>query len=1091
MKVIFTFLFFLVIVGIGFGQTTTIDFETAGAGYTPSTTFGSGNTDVFNRTNTSINGNSTYHWAAEDINGNPSISLSQIDITGATSFTFAIDLSYDNAGAWDATDEFIITYSTDGGSNYTNLLAVQHINSDGYNNPAALDLDFDGNGDPGHELSTSTFNTYTTSSISLSSKTTLDIKLQFNNLTSNGEGILIDNIVITQSSGAANSNDSKITKTPSWSEPTNIAYTSYDAANTLTTANSLEIASFTIVDGDGSTADADAVSTKLTDLSVDIDNWSNVKAIAIFDGTTNVGEITTMAATVSFSSLTIEALDDGTKDFTLRATFDTYQTDNQNIKYTISAATADNAGSIFAAADAGAATTDNTGNNNKIVVTADRVKVMENMQSVQVNQDFGLDIFAVDINNNTDEDATQSVTLAISTGSGSLSSATGTTQSFANGMYSWFDLQYDVIGDFKIEGQCASLTNGLSALMTAFGDSESDIIKASGWSEPTNIAYTTYSASSGLTTANSIEVAKFTIRDGGSDNTDNDAASTKVTDLEINIPNYSIIAAVALFDGSTNIAEVTNISGSNIAFNSISAGITAADNSTKDFSVYMTFKTAVTDNDNFQITISSVTAASTGSGFAEYHGGGAATDNSGDNNKIEVTADRLDFTIDKPTNSVTNATNFDVEVEAIDINKNRDLDATNSITLVKATGTGILSSATGLTQSLSSGVYSWTDVQYDTEEDFTIEAQTASLTNITSSTITCAAPSVAPAVDSLYISEVSEGPNYVSEFLELYNPSITAIDLSNVSIVRMSGSSVEEIKALADFAGDLTVPAKGYLVISRGADRAAFESDWPSFPSTAKFIQGNDKLYFATSTARRWRITYDDGAKAVTTIDDSQNTVAGSGNTSNQTTPGNWTTTSYSGNSSPGARNANSELPIQLISFTAKANSNFINLKWQTATETNNDFFSIERSYNAKDFEELGIVSGAGNSNTKQYYKYLDKSANLQNTIYYRLKQTDYDGKYTYSKIISVNGQTSHWELINSYVNDKKLILTINSTFVDNSSLEVMDVSGRIVLRKEINMQKGINTYRIDLNRYSNGLYFVRIVNNANKTVANTKLILK
>ena len=196
------FLFLCPIIAV-FGQVTTIDFEAVIDPFTPSTTYGTGNTDTFNKTNTAINGNSTNHWVAEDMNsGNPFIDLDQIIVSGSTSFTFAIDLSYNNTAAWDATDEFIITYSIDGGA-YQNLVAVQHINSDGFNNPAALDLDFDGNGDVGQELSTSAFVTYTTASIPLSANSTLDIHLQYNNLTSGNEGIFIDDIVITEVLGSS------------------------------------------------------------------------------------------------------------------------------------------------------------------------------------------------------------------------------------------------------------------------------------------------------------------------------------------------------------------------------------------------------------------------------------------------------------------------------------------------------------------------------------------------------------------------------------------------------------------------------------------------------------------------------------------------------------------------------------------------------------------------------------------------------------------------------------------------------------------------------------------------------------------------
>ena len=184
---------------IGFSQVTTIDFETAGAGYTPSTTYGTGNTDAFNRTNTAINGNSTYHWVAEDLaTGNPTIALDQINITGATSFTFSVDLSYADDTRWDIVDQLQITYSVDGGT-YQNLMWVQSIpDGDNFNAPAALDLAFDGDGDVGQEISTTAFTTFTTSAIALSSNSTLDINFRFVNLTAGGEGIFIDNIVITE-----------------------------------------------------------------------------------------------------------------------------------------------------------------------------------------------------------------------------------------------------------------------------------------------------------------------------------------------------------------------------------------------------------------------------------------------------------------------------------------------------------------------------------------------------------------------------------------------------------------------------------------------------------------------------------------------------------------------------------------------------------------------------------------------------------------------------------------------------------------------------------------------------------------------------
>ena len=203
--------------------TTTIDFETAGDGYTPSATSGSGWTDVFNRTNynmTIVTNEDGYYWACEDLPiSNPYIDLDQIDISGAASFIFSIDLLAHHYDDWDSSDELLITYSLDGTS-YQNLMWIQSMPGSGSNTPAGIDLGFDGDGDcgalttlssrstgtesaSGCAVSVSDFSTFSTSTINLSSNSTLDIRLQFNNLTSTDEGLYIDNIVIQTNSGSS------------------------------------------------------------------------------------------------------------------------------------------------------------------------------------------------------------------------------------------------------------------------------------------------------------------------------------------------------------------------------------------------------------------------------------------------------------------------------------------------------------------------------------------------------------------------------------------------------------------------------------------------------------------------------------------------------------------------------------------------------------------------------------------------------------------------------------------------------------------------------------------------------------------------
>lgn len=214
-----TLLLLFAVVFNNFSQiTTVINFETEGDGYNPSATEGSGWTDVFNRTNhnmTIVTNEDGYYWAIEDLSAltNPSIDLDQINVSGATSFTFQVDLLAHHYDDWDASDELLITYSLDGGS-YQNLMWIQSMPGSTSNTPAGLDLGFDGDGDcgatttlpsrssgtessSGCTVSSSNFETFSASTINLLNNSTLDIKFQFNGFQAGDEGIYIDNIKIT------------------------------------------------------------------------------------------------------------------------------------------------------------------------------------------------------------------------------------------------------------------------------------------------------------------------------------------------------------------------------------------------------------------------------------------------------------------------------------------------------------------------------------------------------------------------------------------------------------------------------------------------------------------------------------------------------------------------------------------------------------------------------------------------------------------------------------------------------------------------------------------------------------------------------
>ncbi|HNW89011.1 MAG TPA: T9SS type A sorting domain-containing protein [Bacteroidales bacterium] len=107
----------------------------------------------------------------------------------------------------------------------------------------------------------------------------------------------------------------------------------------------------------------------------------------------------------------------------------------------------------------------------------------------------------------------------------------------------------------------------------------------------------------------------------------------------------------------------------------------------------------------------------------------------------------------------------------------------------------------------------------------------------------------------------------------------------------------------------------------------------------------------------------------------------------------------------------NDPLPISLLSFDAIEDGGHIKIMWTTATEINNDYFTVQRSANAKEFSDVAIVQGSGNSNEIIHYNTYDESP-MPDISYYRLKQTDFDGKFSFSEIVAVVSGDSHLNAI-------------------------------------------------------------------------------
>ena len=622
----------------------------------------------------------------------------------------------------------------------------------------------------------------------------------FNSPSLGANGLAIGGTVV---SGASASSD--IIANTSFTYPTNIAYSSFQGT-TLTTGNSIEVGQFDIRDGGSAMNDADALTTKLTALTLAVANPGGIRRIALFDGPANVGEVAGGASAAFTGLTTLIAADNSSKTFSVRVSFLSTVTDNQQFSFTVNSATADPAGSTFAAANAGGAVTSVTGDNNRIEVTATDIIFDQGVSSVGMGAVMNPSptLRAIDANVNYDLDYGSGYSVSITAGTITFDPGATTTGSFSSGLATLNNLKFNTAGtgnkitvtsgsftdesgafdvtnplpeinvkqnvtsiatggtydfsthlsgssssavtftlenlgsatlnltgspiivksgtnvsEFTVDQTATASTVGVGSTTTftvtfiptsqggktaqisianddATGsenpyivnltgtgtvNTASDIANTAGYSYTSNIAYASYQTATTLTAANSAGVTGLTLRDGAG-TTDADDLGTTLTAISFSTGGSVAIRTAALFDGTTNVGEVAVNGATTIAFGGLN--IAAADGGAKDFELRVTFQSTVTDNQQITYTVTAATAAATGSGFASANAGGAVSSTAGDDNRIEVIASTLRF-VQQPGNTIVNSIMTPaVTIEAIDINNNRDLDQTGTVSLASS-----------------------------------------------------------------------------------------------------------------------------------------------------------------------------------------------------------------------------------------------------------------------------------------------------------------------------------------------------------------------------------------------------------------------
>ena len=595
---------------------------------------------------------------------------------------------------------------------------------------------------------------------------------------------------------------SDIINTPAYSYSSNIDYATYQTASTLTVGNSVGVNGLTLRDG-GATTDTDNLGTTLSAITFSTGGSTAIRTAALFDGATKVAEVAVNGATsISFTGLTLSASDGTTKDFELRVTYQSTVTDNQQITFSVTAATATSTGSNFVASNAGAAASTATSDINRLEVTASNLVFSQQPPltiSALAIMSPSIIIIAKDGNSNTDLDYTEGISLSIVTGLTTFDGTATTTGTFTAGSVSFSNLLFNAAatsnkitatsGLLTIESNAFDVTislpeinikqsttsyatsstfafgnqtSGTSASATTFTienigtlnlnlssspivaisganaseftinqvstassiaaadtttftitfnptsqgaktaaisiasddatgsenpyiinltgtgtvSAASDIINTSAYSYSSNVDYASYQTATTLTSGNSVGVNGLTLRDGGA-TTDADNLGITLSALTFSTGGSTAIRTAALFDGTTNIAEVAVNGATSIAFTGLSLG--ATDGGTKDFELRVTYQSTVTDNQQITFTVTAASAAATSSVFATANAGAAVSSPTSDINRLEVSISQLVFSQQPSAVNTNTAMSPSVKVTAKDVNNNTDIDFIDNV----------------------------------------------------------------------------------------------------------------------------------------------------------------------------------------------------------------------------------------------------------------------------------------------------------------------------------------------------------------------------------------------------------------------------
>ncbi|MFK7771309.1 MAG: M12 family metallo-peptidase [Saprospiraceae bacterium] len=181
-------------------------------------------------------------------------------------------------------------------------------------------------------------------------------------------------------------------------------------------------------------------------------------------------------------------------------------------------------------------------------------------------------------------------------------------------------------------------------------------------------------------------------------------------------------------------------------------------------------------------------------------------------------------------------------------------------------------------------------------------------------------------------------------------------------------------------------------------------------------------------------------------------------------------------------------LPIELLSFTGNQQNESILLNWKTASEINNDFFTLEHSIDGYNFKFLTEVDGKGNSTITNDYRYIHENPTV-GTNYYRLSQTDFDGTIKVEDVIAVDYKSDVVvaTVIPNPIRQNEINLQYISPQATEVDIEVIDMTGKVLIQTTVSVSTGENNIQLPVQNWSGGVYYLRTIQN--QTIKSIKFV--